>query len=79
MTPEKGAVLLGQAYLQNESVKSSAEFWSTLGTVGLGWLTCDGADRKAVLLRLLRRGIGKPKNILSHHVQKQVCLKDAEC
>lgn len=47
--------------------------------MGSGQVTCDGADSEAVLLCLLGKGTGKPKNILSHHVWKQVCLKDARC
>lgn len=47
--------------------------------MGSGQVTCDGADSEAVLLCLLGKGTGKPKNIFSHHVWKQVCLKDARC
>lgn len=62
-----------------EVSESSAEYGSTLGTVGSGQVSCGGADCEAVLLCLLGRGTGKARNIVSHHVWKQVCLKDAEC
>lgn len=48
-----------------DELESSANIWSTLGTVGSGQLTCGRADHGTALLHVLGKGVGKPKNFLA--------------
>lgn len=48
-----------------EELESSPNIWSALGTIGSGQLTHGRADHGTVLLHVLGKGAGKPKNFLA--------------